>query len=314
MLSTIRRLGALAASLALLGLGVSGPATADSTCNAANECGIYQLADIKEYWGGQIPPDSPVVIDKTEYSAFGGFIEFRVKTTSTAPECYAHVQHFKFSWRFVPDVNRLAGKSGATLALMPVQWEGDSGDACVDENPFVWIRSGGRYGPNEVNQVTGDTFKLSFANQGGENRIYFDGSGSSAPTIGMNGPLYATGGFEIMPSIRGLGNPFSIVYAYVRVPDEQPPVAQDSPTIRVSAVDNRSGLRVDVDPNRGAGFWTFEVQRRNPDGTWSVVGTYRTRGSGETRTIDLAKGTYRVVTQPKYGYAAATSGQVRLAR
>ena len=42
----------------------------------------------------------------------------------------------------------------------------------------------------------------------------------------MNWPLYATGGFEIMPSIRGFGNPFSIVYAYLRVPDDQPPVAQ----------------------------------------------------------------------------------------
>ena len=44
------------------------------------------------------------------------------------------------------------------------------------------------------------------------------------------------------------------------------------------------------------------------------MGTFRTRGSDETRTLDLAKGVYRAVTQPKFGYGAATSGQVRLAR
>ena len=55
MMSTIRRLGALAASLALLALGVSGPAAADSTCNAANECGIYQLATSGSTGAGGAP-------------------------------------------------------------------------------------------------------------------------------------------------------------------------------------------------------------------------------------------------------------------
>lgn len=198
---------------------------------------------------------------------------------------------------------------------MPVQWEGDAGNACVDENPFVWIRSGGRYGPNEVDQVKGDTFQMSFANQGGENRIYFDGGGAYAPTIGMNWPLYPTGGFEILLEVRNFGHPMGIVYRYDRVPDDQVVVPTNTPTVQAKAISGRSLLWVDVDPNQGSAHWTFQVQVRGPDGTWTALPrTFATRGGDETRTLNLPKGVYRVVTKPKDGYAAGYSSEVRLVR
>ncbi len=84
--------------------------------------------------------------------------------------------------------------------------------------------------------------------------------------------------------------------------------------VKVTSVSSRSKLRVDVDPNKGRGYWTFRVQKKRADGTWKPLKTYRTRGSAETRTINLPKGTYRVVVRAKYGYAGTTSGSVVLKR
>jgi hypothetical protein len=190
---------------------------------------------------------------------------------------------------------------------MTTQWEGDDGTQCVNEDPFVWIRSGGRYGSGEAQQVSGDTFKLSFVNQGGENRNYFSGNYSSInPTIRMNAPMYATGGFEIMPNIKYFGNPMSIVYVYQRV---------ETPTVKVRAVRNRSALQVDIDPNLGAGAYRFQIQARKGDGSWATLSrVYRTQGASETRLVDLPRGVYRVVTVPASGAAPVYSTAVRLLR
>jgi hypothetical protein len=67
-----------------------------------------------------------------------------------------------------------------------------------------------------------------------------------------------------------------------------------------------------VDPNRGTGYWRFHVERKRADGTWQRLKTYRTKGSRETRTINLRRGTYRVWVHPKFGYGAVLSGEVRL--
>jgi probable HAF family extracellular repeat protein len=75
----------------------------------------------------------------------------------------------------------------------------------------------------------------------------------------------------------------------------------------------RTRLRVDVDPNKGAGYWTFRVQRQRADGAWRTLRpTYTTYGRAETRTLNLRKGTYRVKVQAKYGYRGTTSSRVRI--
>jgi hypothetical protein len=94
------------------------------------------------------------------------------------------------------------------------------------------------------------------------------------------------------------------------------PVALTKPTVRVKASTDRAKDRIiiDVDPNKGAGYWSFRVQRKSPTGTWATLGTYRTQGSAETRTIDVRRGTYRVVVSGKYGYLGATSTSVSITR
>ncbi len=84
--------------------------------------------------------------------------------------------------------------------------------------------------------------------------------------------------------------------------------------VRAKAIRGRSRLHVNVNPNKGKGYWQFQVQRQQSDGTWTPLKTYRTKGSKETRTINLKRGTYRVVVRAKYGYAEATSGPVYLKR
>lgn len=86
-------------------------------------------------------------------------------------------------------------------------------------------------------------------------------------------------------------------------------------TVQVKAVTSASKLWVNVNPNKGSGYWTFRVQRKRSDGTWATLSTlYKTSGSTETRTIDLKKGTYRVKVYAKYGYKGATSAKVTLKR
>ena len=96
-----------------------------------------------------------------------------------------------------------------------------------------------------------------------------------------------------------------------------PPATISPPTVAVSvkAVSGRSKLHIDVNPNKGKGHWTFTVQRKAKNGSWGPYQkTYKTLGRRETRTINLPKGTYRVVIRAKYGFAETTSTAVTLKR
>lgn len=83
-------------------------------------------------------------------------------------------------------------------------------------------------------------------------------------------------------------------------------------SVKVKPKSAKSKLFVDVNPNKGKGYWRFQVQRQQADKTWKPLKSYKTKGSKETRTINLPKGTYRVVVGAKYGYAQATSAPVYL--
>ncbi len=65
---------------------------------------------------------------------------------------------------------------------------------------------------------------------------------------------------------------------------------------------------MNVNPDRGKGYWTFKVQQRNPNGTWTTRSkSYKTKGAAETRSINLKAGTYRVVVAGKYGFLGSVS-------
>ena len=89
------------------------------------------------------------------------------------------------------------------------------------------------------------------------------------------------------------------------------------PPVTVAAVANaeKSKLVVNVDPDKGSGYWTLRVQRQRASGSWRTLSrTYRTIGATETRTINLPAGTYRVRVNAKYGHRVTTSAAVTLVR
>jgi hypothetical protein len=111
------------------------------------------------------------------------------------------------------------------------------------------------------------------------------------------------GDYSVAPS----SGPPHQVFPPTIIPTPTPPAAQPIPKVKVTAVSSRSKLKVDVNPNMGSKYWTFQVQRRNTDGSWKALKTYRTWGSTERRTVNLRKGTYRVWVNPKFGYQGAMS-------
>ncbi|MCU0300642.1 MAG: hypothetical protein MUF35_03440 [Candidatus Nanopelagicales bacterium] len=94
-------------------------------------------------------------------------------------------------------------------------------------------------------------------------------------------------------------------------------VALPPPSTSVTAKARRSGsvLYVDVNPNLPKKrYWKFRVYQQRADGSWRARKTSTTLGSKETRTINLPKGTYKVVVLPKYGYQGSESAPVTLRR
>jgi hypothetical protein len=89
----------------------------------------------------------------------------------------------------------------------------------------------------------------------------------------------------------------------------------DTVKVTVGTNASRSRLRVNVDPNKGAGYYLFQVQKLRWDGGWVTLRrTYRTLGSSEYRIINLPRGTYRVVVLGKYGFLGTTSSSATLRR
>ncbi len=66
-------------------------------------------------------------------------------------------------------------------------------------------------------------------------------------------------------------------------------------------------LKVKMAPSRkGTRAYSFTVQKLTKNG-WVKVRVYKTKGKGETRTINLKKGTYRVSCKGAGGYSGAVS-------
>lgn len=219
---TVRQAAPIAALLIavlLTVLVVAGPV-------AAADAATYKLVDIKKYYvpGENPTADASVRIDSLNYDSRGGSIEFTHRSIATSGDCVGKVQHFKFSWVFNKDVGTLSGREGDPLVVTSTKWEGDSGTPCLDENPFVWIKSGGIWGKGPNDAAADYLFNLNFVNPGGENRVYFKGEGASNPTISFNKFISETGAISINPYLRipysnTLGPSLSVVYVYQKVPD-----------------------------------------------------------------------------------------------
>ena len=98
-----------------------------------------------------------------------------------------------------------------------------------------------------------------------------------------------------------------------------PPVTTtvvQSAVVKVKAIENGTKLFINVNPNKGTGYWNIKVYRKVANGnkaSWEKVGrTLRTQTNKETRTVDLGKGTYRVKVMERYAMKGAVSKQVTL--
>jgi hypothetical protein len=120
-----------------------------------------------------------------------------------------------------------------------------------------------------------------------------------------------------------VGSPWQLTAAWspptpiVYTPPPPPaPLVFTPPTarVKVKAVSGRSKLKVDVNPNMGGKYWTFQVQMRMADGTWKPLKTYKTLGSTEKRTVNLPKGTYQVWVNPKFNHQGVMSTPITLKR
>lgn len=85
-------------------------------------------------------------------------------------------------------------------------------------------------------------------------------------------------------------------------------------SVVVRAVRDGTRLWLNVNPNLGCASWRVTIQRQRADRTWARVGVYRTLGRAETRTVDLPRGTYRVVVNTQKGFQRAVSAEVSLRR
>lgn len=92
-----------------------------------------------------------------------------------------------------------------------------------------------------------------------------------------------------------------------------PVVVLPKPRVRVKirAVQGRSKLRINVDPNQPAWNYRFRVQKLI-DGKWKTVKKSRTRGHRDARTIDLPPGRYRVRVPAQHGLKGRFSKAVTL--
>lgn len=126
-------------------------------------------------------------------------------------------------------------------------------------------------------------------------------------------------------AVNGLANQRGYVFSVVAVSASGrstpvsvgPVVPRPFVTVRVKAKKKASVLYIDIDPNlENRRYWTFLLQRQASDGSWITLRrVYRSAGSKERRTIDVKKGTYRVVVLAKYGYQQTVSaGTARLKR
>lgn len=98
--------------------------------------------------------------------------------------------------------------------------------------------------------------------------------------------------------------------------DDKPQYPPVTKTVTCAASTNsaQSVLKVKVAPSRkGSKYYTFRVQKLTKSG-WKSVKVYRTKGKSETRSVNLRKGTYRVVCKGAGSYKGAVSNSAALRR
>jgi hypothetical protein len=75
---------------------------------------------------------------------------------------------------------------------------------------------------------------------------------------------------------------------------------------KVKTTNNASKIYVNMGPNQpGNRYYTFRLDVKRGGEWFRYLNSYKTKGKGETRTVNVPKGTYQVKCYGKYGYTDA---------
>ena len=223
------------------------------------------------------------------------------------------------------DLGTFGGESSGALAInCGGQVTGSAATESGANHAFVWDsrhgmtdlgtlggESSGALAINCGGQVTG-----SAATESGANHAFVWDLRHGMTDLGTLGGNQVSTGLDINRRGQVAGTSSIGDYSYVGSDDWATAVLW-SPrvTVAVKAVHERTRLRLDVNPNLRAAHWRVTIQKRRADRTWAKVPpTHRTEGRFETLTLDLGRGTYRVVVKAQYGYDRATSSALNLRR
>ncbi len=127
--------------------------------------------------------------------------------------------------------------------------------------------------------------------------------------------MYPTRRRTIAAAVLGLTVAFTATTPALAEPTYPP--ADPPLTCKLTAVSSKSKLKINVNPNlKGSRFYSFRIVKKKSLKGGGVallgMGTYRTAGKSETRTLNFGKGTYLAQCLAKYGHAGANSGSVTL--
>lgn len=125
------------------------------------------------------------------------------------------------------------------------------------------------------------------------------GSGSAGTTADGNGnvtitlPIDIAGTYTITARVIQADGSAGVLTANVVV-TAAPPSAIPPVTCSAKAVSRSSKIKVNMGPNLpGNAYYVFRIDKR-VRGEWiRVLKQFRTKGAGETRTVNVPKGTYR---------------------
>jgi hypothetical protein len=118
----------------------------------------------------------------------------------------------------------------------------------------------------------------------------------------------------VLPRYGYQGMTSEVISLRKATPSVLPVDSDQAVTMIARSKSDERKLYVNVNPNMGKGYFQFVVQKMS-SGQWRALSkVYKTKTRAEKRTLNLRRGTYRVIVMPRYGYQGSMSDSVWLRR
>lgn len=94
--------------------------------------------------------------------------------------------------------------------------------------------------------------------------------------------------------------------------DAYPP-GSESVKCNAKAVKSKSKIKVNMGPNQpGKRYYVFRIDVKRNGEWFRYLKKYKTKGTKETRTVNVPKGKYRAKCYGKFGFNGSKSGVVKI--